>query len=82
MVKVIFYNLIRSKYRIEDLEVEAGSLQEVIKQVIKKHPHIDKDDLLQAVLFINQEKVMHVNRLDEKVEDGDHVVFTNFVGGG
>jgi molybdopterin converting factor small subunit len=82
MVKVTFYNLLRSKYRINEVNVNAGTVKEIINQIIEIYPQIARDDLMQSVLFINQEKVMHLNRLDEMVEEGDDIVFTNFVGGG
>ncbi|MFH5881096.1 MAG: MoaD/ThiS family protein [Candidatus Izemoplasmataceae bacterium] len=82
MVKVTFYNLLRSKYRINEVNVNAGTVKEIINQIIETYPQIARDDLMQSVLFINQEKVMHLNRLDEIVEEGDDIVFTNFVGGG
>jgi molybdopterin converting factor small subunit len=82
MVKVTFYNLLRSKYRINEVNVNAGTVKEIINQIIEIFPQIARDDLMQSVLFINQEKVMHLNRLDEMVEEGDDIVFTNFVGGG
>ena len=82
MVKITFYNLLRSKYKLDTMEVEAGSVQCILNQIMNIHPQINYDDLMQAVLFINKEKVMHLNRLNEVVKDGDEIVFTNFVGGG
>ncbi len=82
MVTVRFLNLLRSTYKVEQIEVEAGSVRSIIAQIISKVPDMREEDFEQAVLFVNQVKVMHVSRYDDMINDGDVVVFTHFVGGG
>lgn len=82
MVTVRFLNLLRSTYKVEQLDVEAGSVRSIILQIIAKVPDMRVEDFDQAVLFVNQVKVMHVSRYDDMINDGDVVVFTHFVGGG
>ncbi len=82
MVKVKFFGLIRSNHRVTEMEVEAGTVKEVVDQIIKRHPVITEHEIRNAVLIINKEKVMHLNRFLEVINDGDEIAFTNFVGGG
>lgn len=82
MVTIKFYGLIRSNHRIETMQVKPGTLREVINQIQVEHPQISDHEFLTAVVFINQTKVMHMNRLAVKVNENDEIVFTNFVGGG
>lgn len=82
MVTVIFYHLLRSRYGIDEIVVEPGTLEEVIDQIIARHPDIQKTVLLEATLFVNQQKIMHLKRLQTVIHAGDRLVFTHFVGGG
>ncbi|TVP84967.1 MAG: hypothetical protein EA375_05580 [Acholeplasmataceae bacterium] len=82
MVTVRFLNLLRSTYKVEQIEVESGSVRSIIAQIISKVPDMREEDFEQAVLFVNQVKVMHVSRYDDMINDGDVVVFTHFIGGG
>jgi len=82
LVIVKFFGLIRSQYNVTQLEVTSGTIHEIMDFILKSFPHMKNEDLHEAVLFINNEKVMNLNRFSRQVHDGDEVVFTNFVGGG
>ncbi len=82
MVTIRFFGLIRSNHRIETFETEPGVLSAIIDRIMAKHPEITRREFENAVLFINNEKIMHMKRFDLVLEDGDEVIFTNFVGGG
>jgi len=82
IVKVIFLNLLRSKYGIESVMVNAGSVQNALDQIIKIYPLVDEKDFKEAVLFVNQTRINHVHWLREELHDGDEVILTHFVGGG
>jgi molybdopterin converting factor small subunit len=82
MVKVKFFNLIRSKYNISEIETNPGTLKDIIHEILQKHIEIDPNDLLNAVIFLNNRQVMHKNRLNENIYSNDVLVFTHFVGGG
>jgi len=82
MVKVVFLNLLRSKYGIEQLDAHPGSIHEVLEEIRVLHPEIDEKDFAEALVFVNQDRISHGNRFLHKVSDGDEVVFTHFLGGG
>ncbi len=82
MVKVKFFALLRSKHNVKELSVKPGTIEEVMNQILEAYPHIPRHELEQAVMFVNGKKTMHLSRQGEKVNEGDTVVLTHFVGGG
>lgn len=82
MVTVKFFNLIRSKYKIKELLLKPGTIEDLINQIQSLYPNIRSKDLSGAAIFINSRKIIHLNTLSEQVYSGDIVVFTHFVGGG
>ncbi len=82
MVKIKFYGLIRSNHRVTEMQVKPGTLRKVLDQIQAEHPTMTDHELMTAIIFVNQKKVMHLNRLSTLIHDGDEIVFTNFVGGG
>lgn len=82
MVKVIFLNLLRSKYDIHQIDVLPGTINDIIKQIQMIHPNVLLKDFEHSVIFINSNKIIHNLKFDEIVYDRDEVVFTHFIGGG
>ncbi len=82
MVHVKCMHLLRSKYGIKELDVEASTVQDVLNALKKIYPTLDEQDFYQAVLFVNKQKISHNKRFNTPLTSGDEVVFTNFVGGG
>ena len=82
MVTVRFLNLLRSKYRIEQAQVEAGTLGSILDQVLAQVPSMKKDDLAFAVLFINETKQIRLSDRQIVIKDGETLTITHFVGGG
>lgn len=82
MVTVRFLNLLRSKYRVEQLNVKAGTLGNVLEQILQQVPAMKKNDFEHAVIFINDVQLVHVSDGNAEVNDGDTVLITHFVGGG
>lgn len=82
MVLVKFFNLLRSNHGIESVLVHPGTVSSIIEQIRVLYPMITMQEFKDAVLFINREKVMHLNRFFVEIKDHDELVFTNFVGGG
>lgn len=82
MVTVKFFNLIRSNHGVQQLNLSPGTIENIMIEIRNIHPQITMQELHDAILFINKQKVMHLKRFKEIVKDGDEIVFTNFVGGG
>ncbi len=81
MVKVIFYNLLRSTYRINEEFVEPGTLQEIIQSILQKHPRINPKDFETCVVFY-QGKPYSSFQFDTVINDKEEIIITHFVGGG
>lgn len=81
MVKIIFLNLLRSKYRIEETFVKSGTIKEIITQIIEKHPMMKIDDFRYAVFFYKG-NVYHYTSQNKTIEDEEELKITHFVGGG
>jgi len=82
MIKVVFLNLLRSKYGIEEFSAHPGTISDILDEIVRVHPEIDRDDFGQAILFVNQIRMSQNNRFSRGVKDGDEVIFTHFLGGG
>jgi molybdopterin converting factor small subunit len=57
-------------------------MRDVVNYIKRIHPEVTDKELEAAVLFVNQEKIMHMKRFDTALNDGDSVIFTTYVGGG
>lgn len=81
MVKVTFYNLLRSKYHLKEMVVNAGTIQQIINQILESKPEIKPSDLASAVVFF-EGKPLHAHSFNRQVKDGQTLIITHFVGGG
>ena len=81
MVKVIIYNLLRSKYGINEIEVQPGTITSIMDEIVERHPNIIRSDFDTCVVFVKGQP-LHLRKFDTIIEDNDEIIFTNFVGGG
>lgn len=81
MVNVIFYNLLRSKYRISEINVQPGSINDIVDQIIASHPEMDRRDFESAVVF-HHGKPIHFRQFNRIIDDKEEIIMTHFVGGG
>ena len=81
MVKIIFYNLIRSRYKVEGMTVKSGSIDFIITQILETYPEMDKRDFESCIVF-RDGKTIHKFRFDTIINDGEEIIITHFVGGG
>jgi len=82
MVKIIFFNLLRSKYHWHELDVAPGTFQNVIDELKKNNPSLNEKDFRDCVMFVNDVRITHLALFDIQFKDGDKVVLTHFLGGG
>lgn len=81
MVKVVFYNLLRSKYNIKEMMVDSGTIESIIDFILKTHPEINPSDFNTCVVF-HHGKPIHLRGFDQMISDEDEIIITHFVGGG
>ena len=81
MVKVIFYNLLRSKFNVKEMMVESGTILQIIEYILSVHSEMSFDDFETSIVFHNG-KPIHVRGFDKVIQDKEKIIFTHFVGGG
>jgi molybdopterin converting factor small subunit len=81
MVKVIFYNLLRSKYNISEVEVNPGTINNIINQILNNFTNMKESDFKTAVVFYKGIPI-HNSGFDTRINDRDEIIITHFVGGG
>ena len=81
IVTVVFYNLLRSKYNIEEELVKPGSIHQIIEEILTKHKEMKESDFRTCVVFRNNEP-LHYHGFSTLIEDGERIIITHFVGGG
>lgn len=82
MVTIKFFGLIRSNHQIQTLHLDVTNMKAIIDYLNTHYPTISKQEIEDAVIFVNQKKVMHMKRFETPLRDNDVVVFTTYVGGG
>lgn len=81
MVKVIFYNLLRSKYDVKEMMVESGSINDIIKEILSVHKKMSKSDFETCVVF-HKGSPIHQRGFHKVINDREEIIITHFVGGG
>lgn len=81
MVKVIFYNLLRSKYNVREMMVESGTIASIIDCILSVHPEISPSDFETCVVF-HHGKPIHLRGFEKVIKDEEEIIITHFVGGG
>jgi len=81
MVKVIFYNLLRSKYNIKEMMVEPGTINDIIKEILEAQPEMKVNDFVTSVVFYKGLPI-HYRGFEKIINANEEIIFTHFVGGG
>lgn len=81
MVKVIFYNLLRSKYNVKEMFVKPGSIRNIIEEILDKNERMSISDFKTCVVFYKGVP-NHFLGFQKVIEDNDEIIITHFVGGG
>lgn len=81
MVKVKFYNLLRSKYNIKEIMVESGRINQIIDQILQDYPNMSRSDFDTCVVF-HKGSPIHLRGFHKVIKDNEEIIITHFVGGG
>jgi molybdopterin synthase sulfur carrier subunit len=72
-----------------ELEVEAGSLRDVVSRIAEQNPEVkqrlldDNGELRRFVnVYVNEEDVRFLDKLDTQIKDGDEVSIVPAIAGG
>ena len=81
MVKVKFYSLLRSKYNIKEEDVDPGTINEIIDQILERYPNMKKSSFRHSVVMYKGHPI-HYYGFDTQIEDNEEISITHFVSGG
>ena len=81
MVRVVLYNLLRSKYSIDKIGVSTATINEIIDEIINPYQQIKRNDFESAIVF-HKRNIIHYHAFDKKIADEEEIIITHFVGGG
>ena len=82
MITVKFFGLISVDYNIRQLQVKAGTVRQVLKEIRHSCPNISEEQLLQVVMFINKQHISGNKRLSVVLKEGDELVLISPASGG
>ncbi len=82
MFEIKFFGWIRSEIGIPKLSMSERTVMEALDEIIKCYPQIDKSQLMQSIMFINQKPVVGKQRLSIKLKAGDELAILSLVSGG
>ncbi len=82
MIKVQLVGRLKHRYKVRNIEVEEGSIDEIIDQIIEKHPEIKQEDLKNALPIVKRDGSNKGKTKTNALKPGDTLVFMSPVGGG
>jgi molybdopterin converting factor small subunit len=82
MITVKFFGMLSVDYKLKELQVEAGTIEQVLEEIKDIYPEIPKTQLRQAMMFVNQQQVTGNKRFLLALKDGDELAFLSPASGG
>ena len=82
MITVKFFGLISVDNNIEKLTLNEGTISQVINEVIRRYPSIGKEQLMQAVMFVNKKQITGNRRFSTVLKEGDELALLSPISGG
>jgi molybdopterin converting factor small subunit len=82
MITVKFFGLISIDSNIRKLTARAGTVAEVIKEILQQCPNLSEKQLKAAVIVINSKQITGIKRFTTSLQDGDELVFLTPASGG
>lgn len=82
MITVKFFGLISIDSNVKNLSAKAGTVAEVIKEILQQCPNISERQLKDAVIVINSKQISGIKRFTTYLQDGDELVFLTPSSGG
>lgn len=82
MIEIRLFGWIRNEVGTARLTVAEGTVLEVLEDIATRYPQIDKKELMQSIIFINNNAVAGKKRLSKPLKEGDEMAILSPVGGG
>lgn len=82
MVKVKFFGLLRLDLNIKEVEVDATSVNDMLKKLSEQIPTMTAKDFKGYLIFVNGTPINKLRNFRTRLKDGDEVVMMNPASGG
>jgi len=82
MVKVRVFATLRGIVGKSELEVQAGTVGELLEKLYSEYPRMKKELEKGVVILVNGKNIEHLEKLNTKLKDEDVVSIFPPVGGG
>lgn len=74
MIKVEFFGNYRLIFKAQEIEIEANSIGEMLDIISSRYNQLNKQEIVNATLFVNDKAVQGMFRNRKKLNDGDRVL--------
>ncbi len=82
MITVKFFGMLSIDCNLQELQVEAGTIEQALKKIKERYPEIPLSRLRQSMVFVNQKQVTGSKRFSVVLKDGDELAFLTPASGG
>jgi len=82
MITVKFYGLLSLECNLRQLLVKAGTVRQVLNEILQSCPNISEQQLSQAILFVNKQHISGHKRFSVVLKDGEELALLSPASGG
>jgi MoaD family protein, archaeal len=82
LVHVRFFGMTRIILRVSSVEIDAESVDEMLKKISVMYDGVELKYLKNCIVFVNGTNIIHLNLYKTKLKDGDEVQLFSPAAGG
>ena len=82
MFEIRLFGWIRNEIGVAKLTMTERTVGDAFEEIANRYPNINKDELMQAIIFINSKSVTGKKRFHIRLHDGDELAILSPVSGG
>lgn len=82
MITVKLFGMFRIESNKGELQLNAGTVRQVLKDIEKCCPSLSQQQLKQAIMFVNKQQISGGRRFLVRLKDGDELVLLSPMCGG
>lgn len=82
MITVKLFGMFRIESNKGELQLNAGTVRQVLKDIEKFCPGLSQQQLKQAIMFVNKQQINGSRRFFVRLKDGDELVLLSPMCGG
>lgn len=82
MVNVRFFGMIRTVLRLKNMEIDADSIDEMLKIIADENISIQYEELNNSLILVNGKNIDKLDMMKTSLNEGDQVeIFSPIIGG-